>query len=366
LKLKIENSLESLLSENLFELAHSLHAQGPLSFSEQVVFLGLDPKHDLRHSDLSYIDLSNSDVRGFDFAGANLHGATGVNVRWDSTTGLTDADTSDSLFAYSVDKQRFFNANPHLAERVGLLANDYWANTIIRVAEMLQSSKHRDESLRVARAVFEDSKDPTVRSDLLSHMINVTNVNDHKTFIYHLLSRASQDPTILRPALNALKSFYLNDLDAFNMMLKYLSHPDKPIQNFALSGIIRSAHFFRAFAEVRDLVLHSNNPMMRRTLVGRIARTELMRGAPLLEDDTVINYVDFRDRISLEKLKAMSRRSFGRVSEYEIANIEDRFQFSHRKTSDGELGRACLIRVLLSALGKKYKIPFDLYDGHIA
>ena len=83
---------------------------------------------------------------------------------------------------------------------------------------------------------------------------------------------------------------------------------------------------------------------MRRALIGRIARKELKDNARLLEDDRVVNYIDFRERISLEKLKSLSERSFSRVSLYKSGDVENRFGLSgHAKTSGRENLRASLI-----------------------
>lgn len=368
MKLKIEANLDDLLPEHIFHLANALSEQKDSAFSELVTFLGLDPTCDLKHSDLSYIDLSHSDIRGYDFTGCLLRGATGINVCIDASTNLAGADITDSLFAYEVGKNAFFKANPNLAERVELLANDYWANTIVRVADLLRSKADRAVALQIARAVFEEAKDPTVRSDILSHMVRVTDRQDHKVFIYHLLARGADEVNFLRPALNSLKSYYADDLDAFNVMLNFLSYNDKQIQSFALSGLIISRHFFSAFAKIRDHIISSHNPMMRRTLVGRVARKELKNASQLLEDVEVANYIDFGERISLEKLKAMSKRSFARVTASGMEQIEEQLKFrdTHPNGKNVEARRASIIQSVILAIRDKYGLPFDAYDGRIA
>jgi hypothetical protein len=60
----------------------------PLRSRWLVVSAGID-QHDIlviEHADLSFADFSGSDLSGFDFTGANLHGVTGVDVKWDIAT----------------------------------------------------------------------------------------------------------------------------------------------------------------------------------------------------------------------------------------------------------------------------------------
>jgi hypothetical protein len=67
-------------------------------FGELVQIASLDPVKDFRFADLSGTDFSNTDLRGFDFTGADLTAAMGVDVTWDHTTILIDADIAGSIF----------------------------------------------------------------------------------------------------------------------------------------------------------------------------------------------------------------------------------------------------------------------------
>jgi hypothetical protein len=365
--LKTEESLEAKISATTLELTVRFLSSDQTNFGEQVKLLGLDPNANFRHADLSYIDFSDSDLRGFDFTGADLRGAIGVNVKWDKTTKLFDSDVTDSLFAYAAQRERFFSSNTEQAERVERLATDYWANTIIQIATMLETEKDRKISLQIAKAVFEDTKNPTVRTSILLHMGAVSDSReDQKAFIYNLLAKFGDDKSALRPALSALRFLYRNDLDAFNMMLKFLSYPDDEVQSNAMAGVLSSSHFFASFSEIRDRVLISRNPVMRRALVGRIARRELRESALLLEDNVVINFVDFREAISAEKLKAMARRSYNRITSSEVERLAYRLGFDPSVAyTDPDADRANLIRHSLLAIRDKYRVPFDIYTGDI-
>lgn len=365
--MKTEESLEDRVSAATLELAARFLSSEETNFCEQAKILGLDPTTDFRHADLSYLDVSNSDLRGFDFTGADLRGTIGVNVLWDSTTTLLDAETDDSLFAYAIERENYFRSNVEQAERVERLAGDYWANTIINIATLLESEKDRAASLQIAKAVFEDTRNATVRFSILLHMGAVTDTREEqKAFIYNMLAKFGNDPSALRPALGTLQHQYAHDLDAFNMMLKFLEHPDGQVSAAATSGVLSSSHFFSAFNEIRASVLKSRNPVARRALVGRLARNELRGGALLLEDDIIVNYVDFNEAISEGRLKKMARRSFSRVPRSEVERIERVLSFEPRyRNSDPELERARLIRHALQHIREKYSIPFDIFAGEI-
>lgn len=68
------------------------------NFLELCKRAGLDTKKDLRYSDLDKVDFTGCDLRGCDLTGASLRNATGVQVIWDKTTIMTDADLEGSIF----------------------------------------------------------------------------------------------------------------------------------------------------------------------------------------------------------------------------------------------------------------------------
>jgi uncharacterized protein YjbI with pentapeptide repeats len=121
--LKIDRTATDLVASESIELANRFLSFESTNFSDQIAFLGIDPTRELRHADLSFADFSRSDLSGYDFTGANLHGVTGIEVKWDSTTNFHDADVSNSVFSYPLAKQKFFSENPDHAERVERLKN---------------------------------------------------------------------------------------------------------------------------------------------------------------------------------------------------------------------------------------------------
>jgi len=364
--LKTEHSIEALISEPIFRLAEDFIRFDDQSFSAQIKFLQLSPTSDFRYSDLSFVDFSNSDLRGFDFTGANLRGAIGRNVKWDDTTTIVEADIEESMFLYRSEKQRFFQNNPDAENSVRRLATDYWANTILRIGELLEDRKPPSASLQIAKAVFEESRDITVRTDILLQLGRVDTKANHKAFLYTILSQTPETPAILRPVINVLRYQFHDDLDAFNIMLRYSDHSDRQIELAAIAGVLSSVHFNGAIERVRELVLKSTNPIIRRGFVGRIARKEFRRCARLLEDDSIRNFVDFKQQITESALRAMSRRSALKVLRPDLDDAWRKWGSKgvvpkvHEEHTTAEL-----IQRLLFWIEDKYNVPFDFYRGPI-
>ncbi|MCA6114962.1 hypothetical protein J6524_08520 [Bradyrhizobium sp. WSM 1738] len=313
-------------------------------------------------------------MSGFDFTGANLHGVTGVNVKWDDTTNFHDADVSNSVFAYPLAKKQFFTENPDLAERVERLKNEHWANAILTVEAMLRADarSRSGDALKVARAVFDEAKSLTVRSEILLYMgLGVESKEEHKAFIYNTLRNFNSEPSILRSCLRALRSLYANDKDAFNLMAQYVAHPDEKVSQEAVVGVLYSRHFSSANDNVRDLLASTGSGLARRSYVERIAVAEFKKFSEILLDDEVVNYIDFAKPISNAKLERMARRSFSnprlrgiRAKEH-VALLVDRDSRPHAADEDDPARRALMIKTLLIAIGQKYRIPFRLDEQPI-
>jgi hypothetical protein len=84
----------------------------------------------------------------------------------------------------------------------------------------------------------------------------------------------------------------------------------------------------------------------------------------------VSNYVDFAEPISNFKLENMARKSFqnprlrGISAKEVIAPLVDRDARVHADSGD-PARRAMMIKTLLQAIGRKYRIPFRLEDQPI-
>ena len=221
-------------------------------------------------------------------------------------------------------------------------------------------------ALKIARAVFDESKSLTVRSEILLYMaLGAETKEEHKAFIYHTLSRFSEEPRILRSCLRTLRSLYVNDQDAFNLMVRFINHSDEMVSQEAAAGVLYSSQFKSASESVRDALVSAGSSLTRRAYLARIAAAEFKQLDEILLDDVVSNYVDFAEPISNSKLKRMAKKSLqnpklrGISRKRTIAALVDR-DAQPRFDDDYPEKRAAMIRALLEAIGRKYRIPFRL------
>jgi hypothetical protein len=296
-----------------------------------------------------------------------------LGVRWNSTTNFRDADVSNSVFAYSLAKQKFFSEHPEHAERVERLKNEHWANAILMVEAMLRADvKTRSgDALKIARAVFDETKSLTVRSEILLYMgLGTETKEEHKAFIYNTLRNFRSEPSILRSCLRALRSLYTDDKDTFNLMARYVVHSDEKVSQEAAVGVLYSQHFSSASDNVKDMLVSAGSALARRAYIGRIAKAEFKNSAEILLDDVLSNYVDFAEPISNIKIEKMARRSFqnprlrGISAKEVVALLVDRDARIHDDSND-PARRAIMIKALLQAIGQKYRIPFKLDEQPI-
>lgn len=365
--MKNEDTLQASIPADVLQLAEQFLGSDLGSFADQVRFLKLNPACDFRHADLADVDLSNSDLRGFDFTDADLRGAFGVNVLWDASTCFKGARTEDSVFSYRLSKVKFFEAHPDYADRVERLRDEHWANVILAVEGMLRADSKSGDALRIAKAVFDQSKNLTVKSEILLYLgLAVDTKEEHKAFIYHTLAQFGEKPSVLRSCIRTLRSLYVQDLDAFNIMTCFISHSDEKVSQEAATGVLSSKHLLRAPEHVRKALLSSEFSITRRAYVERIAKIELRQSCELLLDNVINAYVDFVEPISNDKIMRMARRSLmnpaldGLEARRTIALLVDpRPQGFLSVTQDSVLLRAHLIKKVLETIRGKYGVPFQ-------
>ncbi|OSI68561.1 hypothetical protein BSZ22_20520 [Bradyrhizobium canariense] len=365
--LKTEDTLQASIPVDVLQLAERFLDSDLGNFADQVRFLNLNPARDLRHADLADVDLSNSDLRGFDFTDADLRGAFGVNVVWDASTCFEGAHTENSVFSYLLSKKEFLEANPDYADRVARLRNEHWANVILAVEGMLRADRESGNALKIAKAVFDDSKNLTVKAEILLYLgLAVDTKEEHKAFIYHTLAQFEQKPSVLRSCIRTLRSLYVHDLDAFNVMTRFIGHSDEKISQEAATGVLSSKHLLDAPERVRKALLSSEFSLTRRAYVERVAKIELRQSCELLLDTTVNGYLDFVKPISNDTILRMSRRSLmnpsldGLEARRTIASMVDpRPQGFLSVAHDSVLLRARLIKKVLGTIRGKYGVPFQ-------
>lgn len=228
--MKTNPTLDELITPNVLELSARFLSFENTNFNAHVQLLSLDPTADFRFADLSGVDFTNSDVRGYDFTGADLQGATGVNVRWDKTTILDQANIGDSLFSYRLARDRFLADNPAIARQVTRLKNDYWCNTILGVEKLLRDKKNR-HGIRIARAVFDETSDTVVRSNVLLFMrLTVDSGEEHRQFIYNIFASHAEQTNVIVAGIRALNALYSDQKANLNIFMAYLNHKDALVE----------------------------------------------------------------------------------------------------------------------------------------
>ena len=331
------------------------------NFAAQVKYLGLDPAHDFMHSDLSCVDFSNCDLRGFNFTGADLRDSIGVNVLWDSSTNFTNADVRGSLFWYFLENAKYFDAHPEDLETVRRLTSETWTNAILGVERLLQADKGRGSSIRIAHAVFDETKSSVVRSNVLAFMrIASDNVEDHKNFIFNVFARHPDQPGIVISGIRTLSAFYQDEMDVFSWLTAFLQNPNQDMRREAFKGLIASKHFMRGISSIREYVINSGDSLTRRIFLGRLARLAGEGFVRAAIDTEVSNFLDFAQSISSRKFEEMARKTLGHFDLFreqasysiqEVAHAEKVHQDNVRELAHN-------YRTHLQALAKQYKIPF--------
>ena len=69
-------------------------------FTDLVKKYAMDPKKDFMHANLSGVDFSFCDITGYSFYGSDLTNCTGVDVTFDQSTIIENADVDGSFFQY--------------------------------------------------------------------------------------------------------------------------------------------------------------------------------------------------------------------------------------------------------------------------
>ncbi|NPV19376.1 pentapeptide repeat-containing protein [Bradyrhizobium aeschynomenes] len=289
--MKTISYVDEPISRDNLEKIEQLLKFDETNFVRLTKLCNLDRATDFQNLDLTDVDFSNCDLRGYNFSGADLRGAVGVNVIWEIGDPILDnADTSDSLFTHELEQHKYFREHPSDLALVNRLSTDYWANTIIRIDDLLRSTGDKSRSATIARAVFGKHKDPSARSNILLFMRSaVQNSEAHKNFISNILAGSWNNPEISLSGLSAMIAAYGHSRETFNWLLKYLGHPDKKIQKTVFFALLRSSKFPSAFKEIRSYVKNCDDSVMRRAFVGR--------STEIVSEDAKSALYNFRDRV---------------------------------------------------------------------
>ena len=362
--MKTSIELNEVVTQNVFNLvARYLEFDGE-HFNAHVEFLGLDPSHDFRFADLAGLDFSGADLRGFDFTGADLRGVTGANVEWDKTTILDGADTSDSLFAHRLRRSKFLSGNPTVAKRIDKLLKEHWTNTILGVEKVLNDEKYL-YGTKIAQAVFDDTDDIVVRSNVLLFMrLTSDSGEEHREFIFNIIARHGSEVNVVRAALRALAALYPDNKASLNVFKAYLAHEDWTIRKEALGGIINSVHLPNMLSDIFPYLSGSTNGLFRREVLARIAQRAGADYIVACWDTDVSNALDYEEPITERKLQSIAEAAILRKRYAQIARDPRRLGH-HLRMEDALNVKQNLIfesaathKALLEQLRLRYSIPF--------
>lgn len=356
--MKTNITLDELITSSVIDLTRSFLSFEDKNFNAQVRFLDLDKKTDFKHADLAGVDFSHSDIRGFDFTGADLRGATGVDVQWDTTTSLKGANTDDSLFAYRIERDRLLAENPALAKQVARLSKEYWPNAILGVEKLLRD-KNQPHRRRIAQAVFDETPDLVVRSNVLLFLRLATESGEeHRHFIYNIFASHGDETNVVRAAIRALAALYPDHKGTLNILMAYLDHQDATIRNEAFNGVLNSVHLKSVLDNVLPRVTAQDNGLHRRTLLGRIAQMAGPAYMAAALDSDVANFLDYTEIISARKTHSMAQNAllkekYARIARSRHGKLEEGLNVKESEINK----RAAEFQRLLKNLREQYRVP---------
>jgi hypothetical protein len=361
--LKISPFETQLLPEELWDTAEKFFSRAERNFVLQAEFLGLDRNSDFRHANLAQVDFSYCDLRGFDFTGADLRGAFGVHVKWDATTELAGADARGSLFSYSLAKASYFDTHPEELETVQRLARENWTHAILGVEKLLRQDGGHGSALKIAQALFDQTRSTVVRSNILAFMrLASPSATEHKAFIFNVFARFSDEPSVIVAAIRTVSTFYRDDMQVFRWLKLFLESGDANQRREAFKGLLASKHFMRSIASLREYAINSTDSLTRRVFLGRLAEFAGPRYVLATTDTEVTNFIDFALPITRRKLDDMASRALQmrRLKSVEFATSHSGTEaLAMARVKDSEVREMARdIRRYLSALGTQYKIPF--------
>ncbi len=266
------------------------------NFVELLSLLDLDPAKDLRCSNLRSVDFSNCDLCGFDFSGSDLRGAFGQNVRYDSTTIFTGADTDSSIFSYACWK-RTRSPNSVVDAHINRLSKDYWLNQTISIDSIIANEKDKSKTLLYLTSMFEQTSHLSVRHDMLLRIgLYARSTTDYVSFLSHLCASRTEVATIAS-AIRVLADIYHNREDAVATLRLFSQSEDNTIRSAALEGLIRSKFIVDNYRIILQQMQRPTLGKLRRLLVGRISGLlgPTVRSSCI---DSIYNrYLDYNDTI---------------------------------------------------------------------
>jgi hypothetical protein len=243
------------------------------------------------------------------------------------------------------------------------LVHNHWTNAILGVEKLLNDKKY-PFGMKVAQAVFDETKDSVVRSNVLFFMRLATDSGeDHRQFIFNIMARHGSEMSVVRAALRALSALYPDNRGVLNIFKAYVGHVDETIRHEALSGIISSAHLLNVLNYILPYLRDGRNEFLRRQMLARIAQ---MTGTDYIAacwDTDVTNALDYEVPITERKLHSIAQAAI--LKERYARLAKDQRRADQEKQLHDALNvkqkviheRASEYKGLLEALRDRYEIP---------
>ncbi len=248
--MKINQSLVNYVEESVYQEKLEKILEQDFNFNSVTSELGLDPETDFQHSNLSGVDFSGSDLRWHNFFGADLTGAFGVDVLFDSTTLLVNADLERSLFSKWVREAKVFQSN-NSAERLYRLMKgaDYEEITKWLSGRFLNGEdNHRRlkylslfESKILSQKLITDDIDLSKRTSLMYYLKDLSSSeNDYVELVLDITARHSENEELVKALINSEGVLQRNDEVINECFCRLSVSGGEKVRWMALKALVRS------------------------------------------------------------------------------------------------------------------------------
>ncbi len=303
--------LGHLATDELIEKMTQLEKVDSENFQQMVLVLGLDPKFDFRYSNLCDTDLSDCNLCGYDFTGADLSGAHGINVKWDTSTIFENADFENSIFSHSARQKQLFASNPTWNSELESLSRQNWTHQILWYADntKIRESEGLLKIMSIGYELYRNSKDASVKNNILyfsSRIHRELNIN-HRDFLINLLNSTSIHDSEFANVLNVLVSMYAEDHIVQNLLFSLLRKGPAKVRQLAYATLMNSKKYPNFKGYIDDAITTEEYSSVRK------AYLEIR--AKMLSDDCYLSVlspsgksvIDFNEVITSYKIRNMAK-----------------------------------------------------------
>jgi len=269
----MSNLLIDLLNEgDIAEISNFLETN-ETQFDIQCKILGINPKLDLRYTDLAEIDFTGSDLRGFDFTGADLRGATGTHVTWDETTKFDQSKLDFSIFSHSERIKRIRNENPNLAREFDRITKQDWSTQTIWALDGLASGASVDRQSLVMDLYFKDVNQ-IVKNNIMEFLFHgIAAKSEKASFLFNIITSGSVSNNSIRSALNLIDRYFYSDRYVCGHLISIAENPifEEYLRSQALIIATNSDHYSLYITRINALIPLFNNKNIENALIRRFA-----------------------------------------------------------------------------------------------